>query len=166
MYGRRPSLLCKVHTWFLGHFDQPTIEVSPHLMKHVRGLAQYEFSRGPVYLDLTRSMIRNKDCVIEEIDFHPNLLANAELLDETLRNVRSFKLKFEHVTHADRTAFVLLARSFKRTKADGNKLERVSVIVPEASMAVQRMVQTILCSRPNLQVLNLQTMPWEDFVPL
>ena len=137
-------------------------------MKRVRRLAQYKCSMGDGHSDLTRNTIRNKDYVVEEISLYPALLDNAELLDDTLRSVRS--CKFESF---DKTASDLLARSFKRTK-DGNQLERVIIIFPTLSRLgfrvaqpmFQPMVQTIIRSRPNLQVLNLQKIPSDDFVPL
>ena len=147
----------------LGNFYH-TIEVSPHLMKHVRGLAKYTSSRGPAYLDLTRNMIRNKDYVIEEIEFHPHLPYDAKLLDDALRTVRSFKAILNEAE------FGLLARSFERTKAEGDKLERVSIAVcTQDYFNVKFAVETIVRSRPNLQVLNLEfpcKISAHHFVPL
>ena len=137
------------------NFYDDTMEVSPHLMKHVRGqgFGDY-FSITPAYLDFTSNMIRNKDNVIEEINFHPDLLCNAKLLDDTLMRVRSFEVEF-----ADMTTFDFLARSLERTKAEGDNLECVSIVVSDSDyfdFTVGFAVETIVRSRPNLQVLNLQ----------
>ena len=143
--------------------------MSPHLMKHVRGLAQYPhagaFHIAAASLDLIRNMIRNKVSVIEEINFDLDFLDNAELLDDTLRRVRSFKVRFVS-GRVDETEFDLLARSFERTKAEGGNLERVSIVVSTAEYFSVTALETIIQSRPNLQVLNLQTQSWHDFVPV
>ena len=93
-------------------FKDYMMEVSPHIMKHVRrltlGSSLYKIT---VYSDLTSNMIRNKDSVVEEIEFHGDLLYNAKLLDDMLRRVRSFSVKFN-----DSTAFNVLTRSLERTK--------------------------------------------------
>ena len=149
------------------------IDVSSHLMKHVSGLVQYVSCRQlvtrdtaipPAYLDWIGSMIRNN--VIEKIEFLPHLLGHATLLDDTLRSVRSFQVDIEN-----RTSWDLLAMSFERTKAEGDKLERLGVYVngycfrPYDCFSATA-VATILRSRPNLQVLHVNTIPLRGFVAL
>ena len=70
-------------------------------------------------MDWIGSMIRTS--MIEEIGLLSNFL---ELLDDTLRSVRSFEVGIESTTSLD-----LLAQSFERTKAEGDKFERVSLCV-------------------------------------
>ena len=144
-------------------------DVSPHLRKHVRSLALFEFSGAPMihqgYLDLIGSMIRKN--VIAEICFDLRLLCHTKLLDDTLRSVRSFQVRFSHcpaITLPPATAAAMdnLARSFERTKADGDKLQSLSVHVPEAFFR-ETVVETMIRSRPNLQVLSVQTFGSRDF---
>ena len=69
-----------------------------------------------------------------------------------LRSARSVEIDIESsISSLD------LARSFERTKAEGNKLERVSVrdSCLEKNFLRATVVETILRSRPNLQVLNV-----------
>ena len=139
------------------------IDVSPHLRKHVRSVALVNFGGSemisPGYLDLIGSMIRKK--VIEEISIDSRLLCHTKLLDDTLRSVRSLVVTLSGV--ASTTALDVLARSLERTKAEGDKLERLSVDVPEDSFSATA-VKTIIRSRPNLQVLEVKRIPWRDFV--
>ena len=144
-------------------------DVSPHLRKHVRSLALFEFSGAPMihqgYLDLIGSMIRKN--VIAEICFDLRLLCHTKVLDDTLRSVRSFQVRFSHcpaITLPPATAAAMdnLARSFERTKADGDKLQSLSVHV-SASIFSETAVETMIRSRPNLQVLSVQTFGSRDF---
>ena len=149
------------------------IDVSPHLRKHVRSVALVNFGGSqmitPGYLDLIGSMIRKK--VIEEISIDSRLLCHTKLLDDTLRSVRSLVVTLSVV--ASTTALDALARSFERTKAEGDKLERLSVGVhcivgvpvwtPENSFSATA-VKTIIRSRPNLQVLEVKRIHWRDLV--
>ena len=128
-----------------------TIDVSPHLMKYVRGVAYGDERINQGYLNWISSMVRNEDNLLEEINFPPTLLDQAELLDETLRSVRSFEVDIESMTGWD-----LLVMSFERTKAEGDKLERLSVSVFGDSFSATAL-ETIIRSRPNLQVLNVDS---------
>ena len=101
--------------WYSWKFDLP-----PRLLKHVRGLEV----RGTVKkagLPQVESMIRNKDYGIEEVRFVYAFLKHAELLDDTLRRVRSFRVKLAYVRSCS------LAESFQRTKAHGDNLVRLTV---------------------------------------
>ena len=140
---------------YLGvNIEGDTTDFSPHLMKYVRGVEQYKdrmLAIPPVYLDWIGSMIRNN--VIEEIKFSPDFLEFPELLDDTLRSVRSFEV---HI--GNRTSWDLVARSFERTKAEGDKLERLSVDVHwcnSAGFFSATALDTIMRTRPNLQVLHV-----------
>ena len=144
-----------------------TIDVPPHLMKHVRGLEQVEVwlqpeTLPPAYVDWTSSMIRNN--AIEEVEFPTSLLGDAKLLDDALRRVRSFEVEIASSTSLDH-----LARSFERTRAEGDKLECVSVrifsddLLPRESFTPTA-VETIIRLRPNLQVLNVKMRSSRDFV--
>ena len=138
-------------------FYNDAIDVSPHLMNHVCGVVQYKDQNlmiPPAYLDWIGSMIRNN--AIEEINFVPNLLDDATLLDDTLRSVRSFDVEIECSTSLDH-----LARSFERTRAEGDKLERLSVSVSTYSSSAMAL-DTIIRSRPNLQMLHV-TMDSRDY---
>ena len=111
-------------------------DVSPHLMQHVRSVALIESSRlqmiTPGYLDLIGSMIRRN--VIEQVSFDPCPIwrCHTKLLDDTdtLRSVRSFVV-FLPSLFALGTPLDVLVGSFERTKAEGDKLKRLSVNVPE-----------------------------------
>ena len=139
-------------------------DVSPHLMKHVRGLEQIEMwlqpeTLPPAYVDWISSMIRNN--AIEEVEFPTG---DAKLLDDALRRVRSFEVCIGSSTSLDH-----LARSFERTRAEGDKLECVSVRVPLNNLLpmesfTARAVETIIRLRPNLQVLNVTMRSSRDFV--
>ena len=123
---------------YLGvNIDGDAIDVSPHLMKYVPGVEQYKDRMlviPPAYLDRIGSMILKN--VIEQIDFPPDFLEFPELLDDMLRSVRSFEV---HIRN--RTSWDLLARSFERTKAEGDKLERLSVRVHYSSTGQRRSLQ-------------------------
>ena len=101
-------------------------------------------------------MIRNKDCGIEEVKFGSSLLKHATLLDDTIRRVRSFRV--DYVSEDD---VRLLAMSLERTKAHGDNLVRLWV--QSAFWNIRRRMATLeklLRSRPNLQILNLGTLPF------
>ena len=107
----------------------------PHIMKHLR------------------SLMRNKDNEIEEVRFSASLLSYGELLDDTLRSVRSFQ-----VDYFGEGEVGLMARSLERTKAEGDKLVRVSLLGSDRKLPAavpMTVIETILRSRPNLQVLEL-----------
>ena len=139
------------------------IDVSPQLMKHVRGMEQFHSCMqpqgvSPTYSDWLGSMIRNN--VIEEVDFLGHLLNHPKMLDDTLRRVRSFKVDIESRTSCDR-----LAMSLERTKAEGDKLEGVSVFVPKNMESLgPTAVETILRLRPNLQVLEVGMLDGPRFI--
>ena len=165
------SVYMGARTW---KFDLP-----PHLWKHVRGLEvpkafehredcehcedcekfhqeaeASELREKRALLRQMESLVRNKDSAIEEVKFLPWLLKHADLLDDTLKRVRSFHA--EKIVSGD---VDLLARSFERTKADGDNLVRLSLdifrfIGSNATATMERILQ-ILRSRPNLQILNL-----------
>ena len=81
---------------------------------------------GTVKPDMLRqieSMIRNKDYGIEEVKFDDSLLKHAELLDDTLMRVRSFRVD---ITCEEDLR--LLTGSFERTKAHGDNLIRLRVV--------------------------------------
>ena len=152
----------------LGKLDLP-----PHLLKHVRGLTvqQYEpcvLGEDCAVLRQMESMIRNKDCGIEEVDMFPWLPEHAELWDDTLRRVREFQVYFFNGDDVN-----LLARSFERTKVDGDNLVRLSFMGnngadPESMRCyLPPTVEGILRSRPNLQILDLaSTVSLSTFVVL
>ena len=132
--------------------------VPPHIMKHVRGIRIWEHS-----LNSTRcakqvgSMIRNKDCGIEEVYLSTPL--QAELLDDTLSSVCS--LKVDSCEEGDAGLFV---GSLERTKAEGGKLVRVSFRAGlEWRPAMATLIETIVRSRPNLQVLELSKLSLSTF---
>ena len=144
------------------------IHVSQYLMKHVRHLYKwhqdYREKLPQRYMDWIGNMIRNN--VIEEVEFRDKLLDDDTLLDDTLRSVRSF-----HVEIARSTSLRHLARSFERTKAEGDKLERLSVrwLYNTFSSFSATALDSILRSRPQLQVLEVKTMyasDWRDVVAL
>ena len=139
-------------------------DVSPHLLKHVRGLEVLETVK-PAMLRQIESMIRNKDYGIEEVKFDSSLLnlEHAELLDDTLRLVRSFCVCYKSEDDVDR-----LAESFERTKTHGDDLVRLTVgnairhFRPMAPVAVDRLLR----SRPNLQIFVLYVASLSTFVVL
>ena len=148
--------------YFIGNISA-LVSASPHLIKHVRGLehlCRWHAGKLPrQYLDWIGNMIRNN--VIEEVGFLSDLLDDGKLLDDTLRRVRSFEVKIQNSTSMDH-----LARSFERTKAEGDKLERVSLGDSsfESNSLRATAVETILQSRPNLKVLNVTMSSPHDFV--
>ena len=136
------------------------IDVSPHLMKHVRGVVHNGDERiNQRYLNWMSSMIRNENNLIEEINFLPTLLYQAGLLDETLRSVRSFEVDLERMI----PRWYFLVMSLERTKAEGDKLERLSVS-GYGDFSNATAFERITRSRPNLQVLTLARIPSRDFV--
>ena len=137
-------------------------EVSPHLLKHVRGLEVFG-TLEPAVLPQIESMIRNKDYGIEEVKFHSSLLKlkHEELLDDTLRRVCSLRIEC-----ASEDEFRLLAESFERTKAHGDNLVRLRVDAYCRGFRPMATVERILRSRPNLQILNLGTVYLSTFVVL
>ena len=143
-------------------------DLSPHLLKHVRGLevdaenCQCD-EREPAAARQIESMIRNKECGIEEVRFEPWLLWQEELFDDTLRRVRSFRCELASEEDVD-----LLAGSFERTKADADHLVRLRFDDSWATrFRAKSTVERILRSRPNLHILNLGiTVPMSTFVVL
>ena len=94
-------------------------------------------------------MIRNKDYGIEEVKFDRSLLKHAELLDETLRRIRSFRVNFESEDDVDR-----LLGSLERTKAgfldeDANLSEQ-KVSVRLSTHAEIRVVISLLLTTTNI----------------
>ena len=147
-------------------------DLPPHIMRHVRTLAIYGFisatgdfgdlAETPPYLKQLGSMIRNKDYGIEEVIFDNGMLKYgcAEVLDDTLRNVRSFDVIY---VFQDAEA-LLLAASFERTKAEGDQLVRVRFVAgPRSRSMAPTLIVTIVRSRPNLQVLELGTVSHSTF---
>ena len=90
------SVYLALDGWYSWKFDLP-----PHLLKHVRGLLVFGTVK-PAVLPPIESMIRNKDYGIEEVKFDCSLLKHAELLDDTLRRIRSFRVNFESEDDVDR----------------------------------------------------------------
>ena len=144
-------------------------DLSPHLLKHVRGLevdaenCQCDEAE-PAAVGQIENMIRNKEYGIEEVRFAAWLLRHEELLDDTLRRVRSFRCELASEEDVD-----LLAGSFERTKADADHL--VCLRLDDNSWATRfrakSTVERILRSRPNLHILNLGiTVPMPTFVVL
>ena len=149
--------------YLIGFFCN-VIDVSPQLMKHVRGMEQCMKPKtiSPAYLDCFGSMIRNN--VIEEVDFLCHLLNQPKMLDDALRRVRSFRVDIESRTSWDR-----FAMSLERTKAEGDKLECVRVNVCRKNLLdVESLgptaVETILRLRPNLQVLEVRMLDGPRFI--
>ena len=146
--------------YFIGNVSA-LIHVSQYLMKHVRGLEHlylwHDYHRGKFpqrYMDWIGNTIRNN--AIEEVEFFYNLLDDDTLLDDTLRSVRSFHVEIDSCS----TSLHQLVGSFERTKAEGDKLERLSVRVLYSSLSPMdsfsaTALDTILRSRPRLRVLNL-----------
>ena len=129
-------------------FDLP-----PNIFKRMRVLDVQQSEASTLGEDFAvlrqmESLIRSKDCGIEEDRFIPWLLKHTELLDDTLRRVRSFEVELDSQEDVD-----LLARSFERTKADGDNLVRLELAIHRATATVERI---FLRSRPNLQILNLR----------
>ena len=149
--------------YLIGFFCN-VIDVSPQLMKHVRGMEQCMKPKtiSPAYLDCFGSLIRNN--VIEEVDFLCHLLNQPKMLDDALRRVRSFRVDIESRTSWDR-----FAMSLERTKAEGDKLECVRVNVCRKNLLdVESLgptaVETILRLRPNLQVLDVMMIDGPRFI--
>ena len=133
-------------------------DLSPHLLEHVRGLEVIGKVK-PAVLPYIESMIRNKDCGIEEVKFGSSLLKHATLLDDTLRRVRSFRV--DYVSEDD---VRLLTGSLERTKAHGDNLVRLRV---HAFWHIGRRMATLeKLLRSRLQILNLGTVSFSTIVVL
>ena len=155
MYGRRPFLVYRVHSCLVMPCMMRAMCVAtPQEARAKCGANRTQWKTQtitPGYVDLIGSMIRKN--AMEEIYFDPLLLCHTKLLNDTLRSVRSFLLRFSLC--ATPNALDVLTKSLERTKAkEGDKLERVSVNVPEDCFSAIA-VETILRSRTNLQVLKL-----------
>ena len=151
----------------LCYYNGKGADLSPHIMKHVRSLKIYisgasDLAETPPYLKQLGNMIRSKDYGIEEVIFDNGMLKYgcAEVLDDTLRNVRSFC-----INHISKDAeALLLAASFERTKADGDKLARVRLCVSLDTLpTAPALIETIVRSSPNLQVLELDRVSHSTF---
>ena len=133
---------------------------SPHIVKHLRGFATKAHCRDESCdltvalpcLKLVASTMRHKDCGIEEVIFCSLLLNHTELLDNTLRSVRSFNADGLYGTGQ----VGALAGSFERTKAEGDKLARVRVLGSRHELpGMPSLIETIVSSRPKLQGFTL-----------
>ena len=97
---------------------------------------------------MIRVTIRNKDCGIEEVKCYSALLKHAELLDDTLRRVRSF-----HVDIPNEDDVYRLAGSFERTKAHGDNLVRLRVDNHWTSVCPMSAVAVVRCNVWGMHVL-------------
>lgn len=130
--GALPSLQSSYLCFVNLYKETNEMNVSPNFMKHLRGLGFCGCRRSiPPYL---KQMIRNKHYGIEEVDFCLGLLEHTELLDDLLRNVRSFHVNYLW-TENDAG---ILARSFERTKAEGDKLARLTFVEDCVLTLIQR----------------------------
>ena len=144
-------------------FGEEVTDVSPQLMKHVRVLELCPPWRTPPYapplLKQVGRMIRNKDNEIEDFKVSSFLLYHEELLDDALRSVRSFRVRLIFPVEIS-----LLAASLERTKADGDKLTRLSLLGQEEKDAGWLpLIETTVRSRPHLQVLELEKLSYFTF---
>ena len=95
-----PSLR-SVYLWFgyCKYSYEKGTHLPPHIMKHLRSLKIEGFPSGgcdlTLYAKQVGSMMRNKDNGIEEVSFFASLLSYGELLDDTLRSVRSIRVRFD-----------------------------------------------------------------------